>query len=545
MERKMPLGWWMRKATSIGLVATITIALGVTFVLAKRVRESAHPRTTPQPEPKTQPLPEAEVDIMPRNVFTSTLAGRWYEADPQRLTAEIDGYLAHVDSSVPGNIQALILPHAGYQYSGQVAAYGVKHLAGKRFSRVIVMGPTHQLPMEDVASVPDATHYATPLGEVALDVDFINALKQHPGFRTIRGAHDTEHSVQIEVPLLQRVLGDFTLVPIVVGQLDAENSRAMARVLTGLLDPETLVVVSSDFTHYGRNFGYIPFRDDVLANLEKLDMGAWDFIEKKDLNGFYDYIARTGATICGRHPIGLLLAMLPADAQAHLIKYDTSGNMMGDTSNSVSYLSIAFTGTWKQGKAVAAQPPQEAALTEQDRAQLLALARATLECAVRNRRMGTPEELGITITPGMERVMGAFVTLTEGGQLRGCIGDIFPRRPLYKAVMANAINAGLRDRRFQPVREEELPLLHYEISALTDPAPVPSYNDIIIGRHGMVVEKGGRSAVYLPQVAPEQGWDLDETLTHLSQKAGLEPDAWREGASFTVFEAIVFGEEPT
>jgi len=541
MRRKIVLGLAAWKSwITIAPILLLVIALAVVLPGArKRAREAA------RPEPVAVPAPVVEEAAMPKKVFTSTLAGRWYEADAGRLTAEIDGYLANVETRVPGSVQALILPHAGYRYSGQVAAYGVKQVAGNRFSRVVVMGPTHQLPMEDVASVPDATHYATPLGEVPLDVDFINALKQHPHFRSIRGAHDTEHSVQIEVPLLQRALGDFTLVPIVVGQLDAESSRAMARVLAGLLDPETLVAVSSDFTHYGRNFGYVPFRDDVLDNLEKLDMGAWDFIEKKDLNGFYDYIAQTGATICGRHPIGLLLAMLPADSQAHLIKYDTSGKIMGDTSNSVSYLSIAFTGTWKQGKAVAVQPGQEAALTEQDRAQLLALARATLECAVKNRRMGTPEELGITITPGMERVMGAFVTLTEGGQLRGCIGDIFPRRPLYKAVMANAVNAGLRDNRFRPVQDEELPLLHYEISALTDPVPIPTYNDIIIGRHGMVVEKEGRSAVYLPQVAPEQGWDLDETLTHLSQKAGLQPDAWREGASFTVFEAIVFGEEPT
>jgi len=545
MDRKNRVEVWARRLGRVSVLVMPGIALLIVLLAVMTTREMTRRFDAEVAETAAELASVAEEAAMPKKVFTSTLAGRWYEADPVRLTAELDGYLANVDTAALGEVHALILPHAGYRYSGQVAAHGVKQVAVKRFSRVIVMGPTHQLPMEDVASVPDATHYATPLGEIPLDVAFIRALKQYPQFRTIRGAHDTEHSVQIEVPLLQRVLDNFKLVPIVVGQLDAASCREMGRVLAGLIDADALVVVSSDFTHYGPNYGYVPFRDDVPTNLEKLDRGAWNFIEKKDLNGFYDYIDQTGATICGRHPIGLLLAMLPADSQPHLLKYDTSGNLMGDTSNSVSYLSIAVTGTWKQGKAVAVQPQEEAALTEGDRAQLLALARATLECAVKQQRVPTPEELGIAITPAMRRVRGAFVTLNKDGQLRGCIGDILPSRPLYKAVMGNAINAGLRDRRFRPVQAEELPLLHYEISALTEPEPVPSYGDIVIGRHGMVVEKAGRSAVYLPQVAPEQGWDLAETLTHLSQKAGLPPDAWREGASFTVFEAIVFAEEPT
>ena len=482
---------------------------------------------------------QAAVEV---NVFQSPLAGRWYDADKDKLAAEIDGFLSKVDAPPVENAHALIVPHAGYQFSGQVAAYSYKQVAGKRFTRVIVMGPSHQLPMENVANVPDATAFATPLGETPIDTDFVAALKKHPEFRTIRGADVSEHSVQIQLPLLQRTVGEFKFVPIVVGQLDLETTRRMAQILAGLIDPNTLVVASSDFTHFGPNYGYMPFKDDIQANLEKLDMGAWGFIEKKDLDGLAKYIEQTRTTICGRCPIGILLAMLPPEMAPHLLKYDTSGRITGDTTNSVSYCAIAFAGSWTLGQPIEAEQKKSAALTEDEKAQLLKLARATLEGYVKNGKAPSPDELGINITPGMNEAMGAFVTLKENGDLRGCIGEIFPQRSLYKAVIAHAVDAGVNDPRFQKVKAEELPLLHYEISALTQPYPVNSYNDIVLGKHGIVIEKNGRTAVFLPQVPGEQGWDLPTTLSYLSKKARLPEDAWKDGASFTVFEAIVFGE---
>ena len=182
-------------------------------------------------------------------------------------------------------------------------------------------------------------------------------------------------------------------------------------------------------------------------------------------------------------------------------------------------------------------------LSQEDKERLLRLARETLRTCVAEGRTPTPEELGVEITPAMQQTMGAFVTLHAHGRLHGCIGEIEPRRPLYQAVMANAINAGLKDYRFPSVTADELPELDFQISALTPPQPVDGPERIVIGRHGMTVEKGGRRAVFLPQVAPEQGWDRDTTLNHLCMKAGLPPDAWRQGAAFTVFEAVVFGEE--
>jgi AmmeMemoRadiSam system protein A len=233
--------------------------------------------------------------------------------------------------------------------------------------------------------------------------------------------------------------------------------------------------------------------------------------------------------------------MLGEDAEAELVKYATSGEMTGDFSNSVSYLSVVFTGAWKYAPTV--KPLQnKAKLTEEEKKQLLTLARKTITSYLQDRRVPEPADVGVTITTDMEYPRAAFVTLKKNSRLRGCIGDIFPRQPLFKSVIANSVNAAFNDRRFMPLAQAECNDITIEISALTPPEPVDSYGEIRIGIDGVVLRKDGRSAVFLPQVAPEQGWDLNQTLTHLSRKAGLPPDAWKEGASFLVFQADVFGE---
>ncbi|NOX54605.1 MAG: AmmeMemoRadiSam system protein B [Planctomycetes bacterium] len=526
----------------------IVVSLAVALMVSCDQRAPAPEKLGLEQAPTAQSTaraaePSGEVPAQKRNVFQSPLAGAWYEADAETLRKQIDQYLANASGEKLKDVCALILPHAGYRWSGQTAAYGVRQLQGRTFRRVIVLGPSHRVPMENVASVPDYTHYATPLGEVPLDTAFIERLRRYPQFQNIPYAHQGEHSVQIELPLLQHVLGRFQFVPIVVGQLDQPTMRRMGNILHGLVDDQTLVVASSDFTHYGPNYGYQPFRGDVADNLKKLDMGAWKQIRQKDLGGFFGYIAQTGTTICGRHAIGVLLSMLPDDAEAHLLHYDTSGHVGGDYTNSVSYLAIAFTGRWPKGEpAELGSGLGRRALSTEDKQKLLKLARLTLSYALEHSKVPLPSDLDVEITGPMKQIAGAFVTLKKHGELRGCIGEIFPIRPLYKAVMAQAINAGLADRRFPPVRASELDEIEFEISVLTPPHSVSSYKDIVIGRHGIVLKKDGRSAVFLPQVAVEQGWDLETTLNHLARKAGLQEDAWREGASFDVFEAIVFSE---
>lgn len=475
-------------------------------------------------------------------VLRSTLAGTWYSADPDALSVELAGYHEKAAVEPREDVVALVLPHAGYAYSGQTAAYGLKSL-GQRYARVVVIGPSHRLPMEDIFSVPRVTHYETPLGEVPLDVDFIERLLTYSMFQNVPAAHQTEHSVQIEVPLLQYKLGDFRLVPIVAGQCSPETVARAGQALASLIDPNTLVVASSDFTHYGPRFQYVPSANGAPKEvIEKIDMGAYAFIEALDADGLLAYRRKTGATICGCVPVAVLLSMLADDVEVELLKYTTSGELMGDWTNSVSYLSAAFYGMWKAVEAPATGGRTQR-LTEQDKHALLSLARQTIRYGLDHQKMPQLSDVKVTLGEAMRIPRAAFVTLKRHGQLRGCIGDIFPQRPLYKSVLANAIYAAFADRRFGPLSEAEYDEITIEISALTAPSPVSSPHDIRIGTDGMVLRKAGKSAVFLPQVAPEQGWDLATTLEHLSAKAGLERDAWKDGASFEVFQAEVFGEE--
>ncbi len=528
-----------RPAGSIAVAVAFALVFGAALWMSGLPGGAGGPSAGRAGEPAEAVAAEEEA---PKSVYTSPLARKgWYPADAETLRTEIQRKIDAASGEPLEDVQALLLPHAGYRWSGGVAAHGIKAIADASYDRVVVLGPTHRLPLENVASVPPFTHYRTPLGEVPLDVAFLRALREHSVFVSNPDAHAGEHSVQIEVPLLQVALGSFRLVPIVVGQLDADTAARMAGILSGLVDDRTLVVVSSDFTHYGGRFRYVPFTENIRENLKKLDLGAYEHIAAKDAEAFESYVSRTDATICGRHPIRVLLGMLPSSAEAHLLTYDTSGRVTGSYENSVSYLAAAFTGKWvRAGRVKPAQAKTR--LREGDRRALLKLARDTIAYALEHEKAPRVEDLDYTPTPGARQVMGAFVTLHKNGRLRGCIGEIFPRRPLYKAVLAQAINAAFQDRRFPQVEADELPALHIEISALTPPRAVASYKEIEIGTHGMVIQKHGRSAVYLPQVAPEQGWDLAETLTHLSRKAGLPADAWKEGASFTVFDAIVFSE---
>ena len=478
--------------------------------------------------------------VRSRKVIKASLAGTgWYDDDPQALSRQLEGFFDKARIETIDNVIAFILPHAGYDWSGQTAAFALK-ATKKNYNRIVVIGPSHRTYMEEILSVPRGSHYETPLGKVPLDAEFIEELLKFSVFQDLPYALDNENSVEMEVPLLQYWQKDFKLVLIVAGQCSLPTVRKAGRILRGLVDEDTLVVASSDFVHYGRGHRYVPFTENIPERIKELDMGAYEYIAKKDAKGFLDYRSRTGATICGTMSIAVLLSMLDAGTTAHLAKYTRSGELTGDYSNSVSYLSVVFSGRWSDRPEA---QPEQSKLTEEDKKRLLSLARKSILYYLENKALPEAAELNITVSGAMESPRAAFVTLKKESRLRGCIGDIFPQRPLYKSVIYNAVSAAVRDRRFPPVTRDECKDLTIEISALTAPQPVESPNDIRIGTDGVVLKKDGRSAVYLPQVAPEQGWGLNETLSNLSLKAGLPADAWKEGASFLVFQATVFGEE--
>jgi hypothetical protein len=276
-------------------------------------------------------------------VRKSPIAGSWYPASRAELQARVDELLGKAKlPKLKGRPYGLISPHAGIQYSGQAAAYGFKALQGLKVKRVILLGPSHRYPYQGLAT-SGVDFYETPLGKIKVDREISDALYKLPAFKGPRNAELPEHSLEMEIPFLQVVLGDFMLVPLVVGEMSQKSYVEAATALKKYLDESTVVVASSDFTHYGGRFGYVPFRDNVKENLKKLDQGAIDKITAQDFDGFQKYVSETGATICGARPIGVLMKLLPTACQGTLLNYYTSGDLLGDYTDTVSYAAILFT----------------------------------------------------------------------------------------------------------------------------------------------------------------------------------------------------------
>lgn len=475
--------------------------------------------------------------------LASTIAGSWYpgsEGEIRRLAGQWEGRASSqiFDAAQPN---VILLPHAGWAYSGEVAWQAARRVKGAKFSRVVLLAPSHRAWIENRMVAPESAAVSTPLGEIDVDRDFIDRLALLAPVAKNDKVHSAEHATQIEYPLVQLALGGgFRIVPLIVGSLGADQMGMCARAFARLMDDKTLLVISSDFTHYGRDFDYEPYGTggggDVREKAAVVDAAALDFIARGDADGFAAHVRKTGATICGHVPIELALRSFPSGSSLSCVKYATSGDADGDYRRFVCYAAAAGRIAW--------QGEKDAVLDGEARAYLLKVARKSMECAVRGDRFAMPVCPFPAADAPMSRKMGAFVTLNDKatGALRGCIGEIMPMRPLVEAVSARAVDSALHDPRFMPVAERELANLRVEVSALTPPKPVASWRDIVLGRDGMTLERGGHFAVFLPQVAPEQGWDLETTLSCLSQKAGLAADAWREGAKFEVFQAEVFHE---
>jgi hypothetical protein len=278
-------------------------------------------------------------------VLGPAVAGSWYPQDHDELAGLVDGLLEGAAAravAAPGRVTALIVPHAGFVYSGAVAASAFVGLSGRTFDRIVLLGPSHYFGFPG-AAIPDAaTAYRTPLGEIAIDHEAVLALREAAGFRADDRMFEPEHALEAELPFLQRVLAQgVPIVPVLLGgRATHEDAKRVADALAPLLNASTLVVVSSDFTHFGPRFGYVPFTDDVPARIRDLDLGAIATIESGDAADFARYVETTGATICGHRAIDVLLMLPDSTAGAKLLEYDTSGHMTGTWDHSVSYAAI-------------------------------------------------------------------------------------------------------------------------------------------------------------------------------------------------------------
>jgi AmmeMemoRadiSam system protein B/AmmeMemoRadiSam system protein A len=480
----------------------------------------------------------------------AVVAGSFYSGDAADLRVQVVEMLAIASDREPS--RALVVPHAGYVYSGAVAGRAFATLDAGSVRRVILLGPSHHeafsggaLPARSIDS------FSTPLGKVAVDTRAVEALRADPEFRGPASAHGPEHCLEVELPFLQIAVPGARIVPILVGAgTTGDMARRMARALAPLLDDHTVVVVSSDFTHHGDRYRWAPFSGpEVGDQLIRLGRATAGRLAAIDPAGFNHQVEVSGDTVCGARPAALLVELLAhAFAGAgEVLDVTTSGHRTGNWDLSVTYAAVAFAGTWTAWSSPASAPPLPA-ISATEGARVVALARASLESYLLHdgsiaEWYASPHDPTVSTA-----LAGAFVTLNhrgrkpgDPGRLRACMGVIEAEQPLEDAVVQAAVWAA-RDPRFPRLQADELNGLEVEVSVLSPARPVPGPHDIVVGEHGVILKKDGHRALFLPQVAAEQGWDRTTMLDHLARKAGLPDDGWRKGADFQVFTAQVFGE---
>lgn len=447
-------------------------------------------------------------------------AGQFYDSDPARLEAQIDAFLR--SGSKPASNRrplAIIAPHAGYIYSGEVAGQAYATAAGIDYETVIIIAPAHHVGFEG-CSVDDFDFLETPLGAAAVDKDVVRILQKEPMFGFIPKAHAAEHALEVQVPFIQRTLPRAKIVPIIMGTQDGATARSLAEVLVRISkSKKILVVASTDMSH---------FLSRQKANV--LDAATIALVKSQSTGPLLRKIERDENILCGGGGVlsVLLYAQKKGPIEVDVLRYaDSSGAGAPDTSV-VGYFAAAL--YLRSGS----EPPF--GLSPDEKRELLRIARLAVEQAVETNTL-------LEYTTDNENLLapkGAFVTLTNNRTLRGCIGFIDPVYPLGQAIIHASYFAALEDRRFNPVSKAELKDLEVEISVLSPLTRIIDYRLVQVGKHGLVIAQGERKGLLLPQVAVDNGWTRDEFLEEACLKAGLGPDSWKRGAEIYTFEAIVF-----
>ena len=460
-------------------------------------------------------------------------AGSFYPAGPDRLVREVDRHMAAARATLPAGLPAgppvaLIFPHAGYRYSGPVAGAAAVVAAAGKYRRVVVLAPDHRVGFAGVATTAAARAYRTPLGDVPVDRASARLLSL-PDVNEVPASDASEHAVEVVLPFLQRALGDFSLVPLVLGRVAPERVADLVAPL--MEDGGTLLVVSSDFSHYLAYDAAVERDSRSIAAILALDR---------------DRFSAIGNSACGRTGIEALLVLAKrAGLVPRLIARANSGDTAGGRSRVVGYAAIAFYKNKKDMETGKMAPLDQ----EQGRALAILARRAILEHFGRGLDPAGEETLARKLSdPALARKMGVFVTLNRRGRLRGCIGSLTGIEPIVEGVRRNAVNAAFGDPRFPPLSEEELDGLEIEVSVLSEPVPLEAAHgkDLIAklrpGTDGVIIRDGVRSATFLPQVW-KQLPDPAEFLSHLCLKAGLPADRWqRPGLEVSVYQVQYFEE---
>ncbi|MBI4648284.1 MAG: AmmeMemoRadiSam system protein B [Bacteroidia bacterium] len=471
------------------------------------------------------------------------VAGQFYPGSQDELKKEVAGLFQKAKPCESSDVLAIICPHAGYVYSGQVAATSFNQIdKEKEYENIFVIGSTHSYPF-DGASVYNIGNYSTPLGTVEVNIELANELiKKHEVFSFQRDIDSYEHSVEVQLPFLQHIMKKkFKIVPIVVGAQNQETCKQIAEALKPYFSSKNLFVISTDFSHYP------DYKNAVIV-----DKATADAIVSNSPEQLMNTISSNSAkkirnlstSVCGWTSVLTLLYITQEmkEVQYKQIQYRNSGDVSGDSSRVVGYWSIAVSGKISQDAGMGQKKDSsDFFLADEEKIALLKLARATIIERLEKDKVSELKDSDFSET--VRQHLGAFVTLHKDGELRGCIGRFLPEEPLYSVVQDMAISAALFDSRFMPVTAKEITQLEIEISVLSPLKQISSLDEFELGKHGIYIKKGFHSGTYLPQVAKETKWTKEEFVSHCSQyKAGLGADGWKDADLF-IYEANVFSEK--
>jgi AmmeMemoRadiSam system protein B/AmmeMemoRadiSam system protein A len=427
--------------------------------------------------------------------------------------------------SIDGDVCALIAPHAGYVYSGSTAALAYKQVVGRAFEAVVVIAPSHQEDFPGV-SVYRGDAYLTPLGVVPVARNLIERLvKQDECIHVMDAGHRDEHALEVQLPFLQVALGRcLSIVPIVMADRSQKICRRLGEAIAEAAEGKTLLIIASSDLYHGYSY-------DACVQSDTLTLAG---IEAFDPEGFCEGLERGRYQACGGGPItAALIAAREMGANSVKILHSINSNdVIGERGGYVVGYGAAV--VYRANVSVSVK------LSPGEHQELLTIAHTAIEASV----IGKPLPEPANLSERLKEPQGAFVTIRKDGSLRGCIGYIEAVKPLYQTVQEAAEASALRDPRFSPITEEELPFLTIEVSVLTPPVPIghDEIQKIQVGRHGLIIRRGYHHGLLLPQVATEYGWDFLAFLEQTCRKAGLSKDAWKDKETeIEIFSADVFG----
>jgi MEMO1 family protein len=469
-------------------------------------------------------VPYAWSQAKPQAVLKPVVAGTFYPSDKKLLEQRIDGFLKETEVRAQKNSAApfgLIVPHAGYDYSGKVAAAAYRQIAGKPYKTVFLLGPSHSAPFQGVSIYPYGA-WETPLGKIPIDEQVAAAVMEQCSFvRYQAPAFEQEHSLEVQLPFLQKVLENFKIVPMVMGKLTLAEYRALADHITTRVEQNpgrVLIIASSDMSHYH------PYHEATAMDKTTLKQ-----IEAMDPRTLRKNIEAGTSELCGFQAVTTLMRVAEnIGPRVKVLDYANSGDVTGDKARVVGYGAVGFY-----------VADQQFALSEKEQKILLQIARRTLE----GQAVGNGASRMDVVAERLMEKRGVFVTLQKKGALRGCIGYIKAIQPLAMAVSEMTIAASSHDPRFPAVDSGELKDIRIEISVLSAMKRVRDPAEIKVGQHGLYVAKGENAGLLLPQVATSYGWSKEEFLNQTCLKAGMPPGAWKDKDTQTyLFSAQIFAE---